>query len=352
MLYYLWEIFNINLFSYITFRAGVGFFIALFSALFLMPPFIQWANYKKAKQPISSYTPKNHQNKVGTPTMGGIVIVVSTLIANLIAAKLDNIYLLLGLACLILFSAVGIRDDMTKILAKNNVGLNARTKFGLLLLIALSISIALYIYGLNTNFYIPFYKNPLLDMVFFAPLFWSLVFVSATNAVNITDGLDGLATVPSLFALFSLMVFVYVSGNVVYSSYLFYPLIQGSGEVVIIAASLMGALIGFLWFNCHPAEVFMGDSGSLAIGGVVAYCAIICKAELLLFLISFIFVIEAASVILQIFSIKTFSKKIFLMAPIHHHFEVKGWAESKIIVRFWIIALISNLIALLSLKVR
>ena len=182
--------------------------------------------------------------------------------------------------------------------------------------------------------------------------FWILVMISASNAVNLTDGLDGLATVPSILSILSLAVFVYVGGNAFLSSYLLLPKVGGSGEVVIVATAVMGSLVGFLWFNCYPAEIFMGDSGSLSIGAFIGYMAIISKNEILLLLIGFVFVLETVSVILQVGSFKTRKKRIFLMAPIHHHFEVKGWPENKIIVRFWIIALMSNLLALTALKIR
>ena len=190
------------------------------------------------------------------------------------------------------------------------------------------------------------------DWNLFGILFWTLVFVATSNAVNLTDGLDGLVAIPSIYALTSLSVFVYVAGHSGLSSYLLYPKVLDSGELVILSAALIGALIGFLWYNCHPAQVFMGDSGSLSLGGFIAYMAIVSKNEILHFLIGFIFVVEALSVILQIGSYKTRGKKIFLMAPLHHHFEEKGLSESKIIVRFWIVALMSNLIALLTLKLR
>jgi phospho-N-acetylmuramoyl-pentapeptide-transferase len=189
-------------------------------------------------------------------------------------------------------------------------------------------------------------------MEWFALFFWTLVMVSSSNAVNLTDGLDGLATVPSIFSLLSLSAFVYIGGHAVLSSYLFLPKISGSGEVVIIAAALVGSLVGFLWYNCYPAELFMGDSGSLSIGAFIGYMAIISKNEILLILIGFVFVLETVSVILQVGSFKTRKKRIFLMAPIHHHFEIKGWAENKIIVRFWILALMSNLLALMEIKLR
>lgn len=196
------------------------------------------------------------------------------------------------------------------------------------------------------------FKNPLFDWNLLGILFWTLVFIATSNAVNLTDGLDGLVAIPSIYALTSLSVFVYVAGHSGLSAYLLYPKVLDSSELVILSSALIGALIGFLWYNCHPAQVFMGDSGSLSLGGFIAYMAIVSKNEILLFLIGFIFVVEALSVILQIGSYKTRGKKIFLMAPLHHHFEEKGLNESKIIVRFWIVALMSNLIALLTLKIR
>jgi len=203
----------------------------------------------------------------------------------------------------------------------------------------------------NTQLYVPFLKNPVLDMGFFAVIFWTIVIIATSNAVNLTDGLDGLATVPSITALTSLSIIIYITGNATISSYLLMPNIN-IGEVAIVSSALIGALTGFLWHNCHPAEVFMGDSGSLTIGAFLGYLAIITKSEILLLLMGSIFVIETLSVILQVGSYKLRKKRVFLMAPIHHHFEMKNWAENKIIVRFWIIATLSNIIALITLKIR
>ncbi|OHE14106.1 MAG: phospho-N-acetylmuramoyl-pentapeptide-transferase, partial [Sulfurimonas sp. RIFOXYB2_FULL_37_5] len=215
-------------------------------------------------------------------------------------------------------------------------------------------AISIFLYqasDFNTNLYIPFLKNPLFDMGVFAIFFWVVVIIATSNAVNLTDGLDGLATVPSIAALASFSIIIYITGNVTMSSYLLMPHIN-IGEVAIVSSALIGALTGFLWYNCHPAEVFMGDSGSLTIGAFLGYLAIISKSEILLLLIGSIFVIETLSVILQVGSYKLRKKRVFLMAPIHHHFEMKNWAENKIIVRFWIIATLSNIIALISLKIR
>lgn len=317
-----------------------------------MPYYIVWARKKNANQPISQFTPQNHKQKVNIPTMGGIIFVFATLVASILCAKLDNAFVIFGLMSLVLFSSIGIYDDYSKVLQRKNAGMSAKMKFTLQAISGFLVSLGLYCYGMDSHFYLPFFKNFIWDWGLFSLLFWTLVFVATSNAVNLTDGLDGLATIPSIYALTSLGIFVYIAGHSVFSTYLLYPKIPDSGEVVVVSAALIGALIGFLWYNCHPAQVFMGDSGSLALGGVIAYMAIISKNEILLFVIGFIFVIEALSVLLQIGSYKTRGKKLFLMAPLHHHFEEKGLSESKIIVRFWIIALMSNLIALLTIKLR
>ncbi|WP_458700019.1 phospho-N-acetylmuramoyl-pentapeptide-transferase [Sulfurospirillum sp. 1307] len=354
MLYGLYKLFSINLFQYITVRAGVAFFVAFLASLYLIPKFIAWAKKKNANQPIYHLAPKTHQNKSNTPTMGGIVFIASTLIATALCVKYNNVYVIGGVLTLLLFSLIGIKDDLSKIIGSNNqAGLSKSAKLVLQIISALLVSLVIYFgSNLGSEFYLPFIKHPMFDMQIFAIAFWILVIISASNAVNLTDGLDGLATVPSIFAILSLGVFVYIGGHAVLSSYLFLPKVSGSGEVVIIAAALIGSLTAFLWYNCYPAELFMGDSGSLSIGAFIAYMAIISKNEILLILIGFVFVLETLSVILQVGSFKTRKKRIFHMAPIHHHFEIKGWAENKIIVRFWIIALMSNLLALMEIKLR
>jgi phospho-N-acetylmuramoyl-pentapeptide-transferase len=258
-----------------------------------------------------------------------------------------------GLLTLIFYAYIGFTDDWGKIRGGDNLaGLSARSKLMLQLVFGLAIgTFLIYFAKLETGFYLPFVKSSLFDMGYFSIGFWVLVMIATSNAVNLTDGLDGLATVPSVFALLSLSVIVYVVGNAALSHYLLMPKIP-AGEVVVIASALIGSLVGFLWFNCHPAQVFMGDSGSLTLGAFIAYMAIIGKSEILLILIGFIFVIETVSVILQVGSYKLREKRVFLMAPIHHHFEMKQWAENKIIVRFWIIALLSNILALITMKIR
>lgn len=353
-MYYLSELSNYAFFSYISVRAGFAFFIALALSLFLMPKFILWAKAKKANQPIYEFAPRSHQSKCDTPTMGGLVFISCAVFTSLFCAKLDNVFTICAILCLVLFCLIGLIDDLGKILKKDNhSGLSAKAKVLAQIVAGVICIIPLYLSAdFNTEFYIPFYKHPLFDMGIFAFFFWVLVFISSSNAVNLTDGLDGLATVPSIFSLATLGIFLYLSGNLNYSEYLLLPKIQGLGEVVIICAALIGALMGFLWYNCYPAQIFMGDSGSLSLGAFIGFLAIISKNEILLLLIGFVFVLETVSVILQVGSFRIFNKRVLKMAPIHHHFEKAGWVENKIIVRFWMIALLSNLIALVSIKIR
>lgn len=354
MLYAIAKFFNMHFFSYTTVRSGIAFFIAFFVTIYLMPKFIKWAQKKKAEQPIYELAPKTHQAKKSTPTMGGIVFIAATVIASLICAKFNNVYVVGGILCLLGFSFLGFKDDFAKITGgKNHDGLSARAKFAFQLFISALIAFLLFFFSdLTTELYLPFYKFPIINLWFFAVIFWLLVMTAASNSVNLTDGLDGLATIPSVFSLISLGIFAYLCGHAEFSSYLLLPKVSGVGELCIIAAALVGALLGFLWYNCYPAEVFMGDSGSLSVGAFIGYTGIVTKNEFLLIIIGWVFVMETLSVILQVASFKMRKKRIFLMSPIHHHFELKGWAENKIIIRFWIIALLMNIIALTSLKLR
>ena len=352
MLYALYQLLDINLFSYITVRAGFGFIIAFALTLYLFPRYIAWAISKNASQPINKYVPA-HSGKGHTPTMGGAVFLLSIVVAILATANLTDIYVLAGLISIIGFGLVGFKDDLGKVLSGDNLeGLTPRGKLMLQIVVGLMVIGVLFYAGFPTTLYVPFVKTPLFDMGYFAIPFWLLLFLAASNAVNLTDGLDGLATVPSVIALGSLGAIVYVTGHAIISRYLLVPHIQEVGEATILAASFAGGLLGFLWYNCYPAELFMGDTGSLSVGGILAYLAILGKSEVLLLLIGFIFVIETLSVIIQVLSFKMRGKRVFLMAPLHHHFELKKWAENKIIVRFWMIALISNVIALVSFKFR
>jgi phospho-N-acetylmuramoyl-pentapeptide-transferase len=315
-----------------------------------MPKFIEWAK-KRATQPIYELAPDSHQKKSKTPTMGGVIFLLSSFFALLFAIQIHQ-YTLIVILTMLLFMFIGFIDDKAKIIGQNNQsGLTVKQKFILQWFFAFLIAFFIYLTNFDTHLYIPFYKNALFDMGIFAVPFWALVIVAVSNSVNLTDGLDGLATVPSIFALFSLSVILYLMGNVKFANYLFLPHFE-VGELTIFATTLIGALVGFLWYNAHPAQIFMGDSGSLTIGALIGVLAIFAKSEFLLFLIGFLFLIESVSVILQVGSFKLRQKRIFKMAPIHHHFEELGWKENKIIVRFWIIAFITNLIAIISIKIR
>jgi phospho-N-acetylmuramoyl-pentapeptide-transferase len=354
LFYHLYELTNLNIFQYISVRAGIAFFLAFGLTGYFMPKFIAWAKAKNASQPIYELAPQSHQKKGKTPTMGGLVFISTAIVASLLCAKLNNTFVIASILTLIGFMLLGFKDDYAKILgAKNHAGLTPKAKMLAQVGISFIISAILYFTkALDTNFYLPFYKFAIFDLGIFAIAFWTLVIVAASNAVNLTDGLDGLATVPAIFSLITLGVFAYICGHAVFSSYLLLPKIVGVGESIVVASALIGSLMGFLWFNCYPAEIFMGDTGSLSIGGYVGLMGVMTKNEILLIIIGFVFVMETLSVILQVGSFKIFKKRIFLMAPIHHHFELKGWVENKIIVRFWIIALLANLIALTALKVR
>ncbi len=353
MFYWFYRHLDINIFQYISVRAGLAFFISFLLTMYLLPKFVKWAKSKNASQPIYEYAPDSHQIKAGTPTMGGVVFIFSTIIAIILTVKLNNFYVVCAILTLALFSLIGIKDDYSKIAKKaNSAGLSSKAKLILQIVSGLIITTLLILYDHTTTLYTPFYKYPLFDMGVFAIIFWILVMVATSNAVNLTDGLDGLATVPSIMAFVTLSAIVYITGHAVLASYLYLPNISTIGELTIVGTAMIGSLIAFLWYNCHPAQVFMGDSGSLPIGAFMGYLAIVSKSEILLVLIGLIFVIETVSVILQVGSYKLRKKRVFLMAPIHHHFEEKGWKENKIIVRFWIISFMANLLALLTLKIR
>lgn len=353
MLYYLYETFNINIFSYITFRAGFAFFVSFVLTITFIPLFIKWAKSKNAMQPIYNFAPLAHKKKQNTPTMGGLIFMTSSLIAICMSADLNNNFVLIAIACLVSFGLIGFYDDIRKIISNTNEdGLKAYVKFALQIIFAGLISSLLFVSQFPTDLYLPFLKSPVIDMHWVAIIFWTIVIVASSNATNLTDGLDGLATVPSILGFLSLAVFMYISGHAILAQGLLMPRIIGVGEISVISAALIGGLIGFLWYNANPAQVFMGDSGSLPLGAMLGLFGIFAKSEILLLLIGSIFVIEALSVIIQVAGYKTIGKRFFLMAPIHHHFELKNWAENKIIVRFWIIALLSNLIALSTIKIR
>ncbi|KAB2837872.1 phospho-N-acetylmuramoyl-pentapeptide-transferase, partial [bacterium] len=297
--------------------------------------------------------PKTHFNKKGTPTMGGLLILFCTTISVFLWGNLGNAYLWLTMFVLLSYGAIGFYDDYKKQIQKVNLGLKARLKFPLQVLIAAVAGVTLLSYlDFSTKLVLPFFKDIQPDLGWFYVALICLVVTGASNAVNLTDGLDGLVAVPNVMAFSTYAVLVYVAGNKTLADYLQVILVPGAGELAIFCGALVGGLIGFLWFNSYPAEIFMGDTGSLSIGAALGMVAILAKAEILLILVGGIFVLETVSVMTQVISFKLTGKRIFKMAPIHHHFELKGWPEPKVIVRFWIISFILSLLSLATLKIR
>jgi len=360
-----------RIFRYLTFRTAFASLTAMFTGLIIGPLVINRLREFQIGQYIREEGPKAHQKKAGTPTMGGVLIAISIIVPTLLWADLSNPYVWMAVLSTVAFAAIGFADDYTKVVHKRNLGLTARAKLGLQVLVSVLIAVTLIAMqnrGMySTRLVVPFLKqfhpdlvvdrlvhNPDLWPLAFLPFiaFVVLIIVGATNAVNLTDGLDGLAIGCTLIAAGALTVLTYVSGHATFSTYLELPRMPQVGEMTIFCGAMVGASIGFLWYNAHPAEVFMGDVGSLALGGAIGTVAVIIKQELLLPFIGGIFVIEALSVILQVASYKLRKKRIFKMAPIHHHFELMGWSESKIIVRFWIASLVFALFALTTLKLR
>ena len=360
----------LNVFQYITFRTAYASITALTISLFLGPWLIARLREFQIGQQIREEGPKSHQAKAGTPTMGGVLIVVSIIVPTLLWTNLRNRFVWVLMLSTLAYAAVGFADDYIKIVRKRSLGLSGREKIGFQVLVSVSAGVFL-LYLLNRGLYstkltVPFFKffapDLLIDRLFSTPFFFlgylpflvfiSIVIVGSSNAVNLTDGLDGLAIGCTLIASAALTALTYITGHAVLSDYLDIQNIPQVGEVTIFCGSMVGASLGFLWYNAHPAEVFMGDVGSLALGGAIGTVAVIIKQELLLIFIGGVFVAEALSVMIQVVSFKTRRKRVFLMAPLHHHFELKGWSESKIIIRFWIASLILALFSLSSLKLR
>ena len=360
-----------RIFRYLTFRTAFASLTALFTGLIIGPLVIDRLREFQIGQYIREEGPKAHQKKAGTPTMGGVLIAISIIIPTLLWADLSNPFVWMAVASTAAFAAIGFADDYTKVIHRRNLGLTARAKLGLQILTSILIAVALIAMqnrGLySTHLVVPFLKqfhpDLVVDRIIHKPDLWPIAFlpfiafvvvmiVGASNAVNLTDGLDGLAIGCTVVAAGALTVLTYVSGHATFSTYLELPHMPKVGELTIFCGAMVGAAIGFLWYNAHPAEVFMGDVGSLALGGAIGTVAVIIKEELLLPFIGGVFVIEALSVILQVASYKLRRKRIFKMAPIHHHFELMGWSESKIIVRFWIASLVFALFALATLKLR
>jgi phospho-N-acetylmuramoyl-pentapeptide-transferase len=364
-----------NVFRYITVRTVYASLTAMFLALVFGPWLIRKLRELQIGQYIREEGPQNHQKKAGTPTMGGVLIVLSTLVPTILWADLTNKFVLLTIFSLLAFAAIGFIDDYAKVSQKRNLGLTAKRKIYFQVLASVVVAIALLILATSsaysTQFVFPFLKRFRPDLVIhsllsksnfgghlwplaFVPFLFAtaLVIVGSSNAVNLTDGLDGLAIGCTVIAAGALTVLTYVSSNFRWATYLEIQYIPGVGELTVFCGALVGASLGFLWYNAHPAEIFMGDVGSLSLGGTLGTIAVIIKQEILLFFVGGIFVIEALSVILQVGSFKLRGKRIFRMAPIHHHFELLGWSESKVIVRFWIAALVFALFALTTLKLR
>ena len=381
MLYYLlYEVLQkyfspLNVFRYITVRTVYASLTAMFLALVFGPELIRRLRALQIGQYIREEGPEAHQKKAGTPTMGGVLIVLSTAVPTLLWANLTNPFILLSLFALFGFAAIGFIDDYAKVSKQRNLGLTAKKKIYFQVFVSLVVGVVLLVLATysaySTQFMFPFLKRFHPDLVIhwllspahFGGHLWPLAFVpflvataivivGSSNAVNLTDGLDGLAIGCTVIAAGALTVLTYVSSNSRWATYLEIQYITRVGELTVFCGALVGASLGFLWYNAHPAEVFMGDVGSLSLGGALGTIAVIIKQEILLFFVGGIFVIEALSVILQVGSFKLRGKRIFRMAPIHHHFELKGWAEPKIIVRFWIISIVLALVALMSIKLR
>lgn len=344
-----------NVFSYLTVRAIFALLTALVISLVMGQKVIDWLQKLQIGQVIRNDGPESHLSKKGTPTMGGTLILASISISVLLWADLKNPYVWIALFVLIGYGLVGFADDYLKVVRKNTAGLIARWKYFWQSVIALIVAFGLYVYGKDTPvtaLVVPFFKDVVPQLGVFFILLTYFVVVGAGNAVNLTDGLDGLAIMPTVFVAGGFALVSWATGNVNFADYLHIPYIRYSGELMIVCMAIVGAGLGFLWFNTYPAMVFMGDVGSLALGGVLGIIAVLLRQEFLLLVMGGIFVIETLSVILQVGSFKLRGKRIFRMAPIHHHYELKGWPEPRVIVRFWIISLMLVLIGLVTLKMR
>jgi len=345
-----------NVFRYITFRTAGAVATAVLLALLCGPAFIRTLRRLSVGQNIREVGPQSHQVKAGTPTMGGLLILFTLVVPTLLWANLTNIYVWLAVGVTLAFGAIGFLDDFLKVRRGRNLGLTARGKFlAQVGVAALAGALLPQLPGgaaFSPTLAFPFLKDLVIDLGLLYVPFVVFVLVGSSNAVNLTDGLDGLAIGATLIAAGTYAVFTYVAGNRVVATYLQVPYVSGAGELTVFCGALVGASVGFLWFNSHPAEVFMGDVGSLALGGGIGIVAVIAKQELVLALVGGLFVLEALSVILQVASFKLRGKRIFRMAPLHHHFELGGWAEPKIIVRFWILSGLFALLSLSTLKLR
>lgn len=344
-----------NVFQYLTLRIILGVLTALIIAFVVGPVMIRKLHLHQIGQPIRDDGPESHLLKAGTPTMGGALILVAMAISTLLWADLSNRFVWVVLLTTAMFGAIGYVDDYRKLIKNNPEGLRAKEKYSYQTIAGFLVAIFLYATAQSpaeTQLMVPFFKNVQIDMGIWYIVFTYLVVVGTSNAVNLTDGLDGLAIMPTVLVGGALGLFAYVTGHAKFAEYLTIPNISGTGEVAIFCGAMVGAGLGFLWFNTYPAQVFMGDVGALALGAALGVIAVIVRQELVLFIMGGVFVIETLSVVVQVASYKLTGKRVFRMAPIHHHFELKGWAEPKIIVRFWIITLILVLFGLATLKIR
>jgi phospho-N-acetylmuramoyl-pentapeptide-transferase len=343
-----------NVFQYITFRAAYAALTALLLCLIAGPGMIRRLRELKTGEAIRVDVPQRHRQKTGTPTMGGIMIILAFVVSALLWQDWNNSYTWILLGATLGYGLIGFVDDYLKVFKKKEAGLRAGFKFSGQTLISLGVVLLLF---LNRNehttlLYVPFLKTPLLDLSYFYILFGVLVLVGFSNAINLTDGLDGLATGLVIMVGITFAVLSYLAGRADYAAYLQIPFIQQSWEISVYSLALVGAAVGFLWFNAHPAEIMMGDTGSLSLGGVVGVIALIIKKEILLFIVGGVFVIEVLSVIIQVASFKLRKKRVFKMAPLHHHFELMGWSESKVVIRFWILGGLFAILSLSTLKIQ
>lgn len=345
-----------NVFRYITFRTAMAAVSALLLALLLGPPVIQMLKRRQIRQSIREAGPKSHLAKAGTPTMGGLLLLLAVLVATLLWMDLGNRFVWIALATLLSLGLVGFADDFVKFTKRRNLGLTGKGKLIPQFLVALAVAWAIQQWAgqgnISTVVTFPFLKRVFLDLgVLYVP-FVATVLVGSSNAVNLTDGLDGLAIGAVGIAAGTYAILAYVTGNAIAAHYLQLPFVPQSGELAVFCGALVGASLGFLWFNCHPAEVFMGDVGSLPLGGAIAAVAVMTKHETLLAIVGGLFVLEALSVIVQVVSFQTTGRRVFRMAPLHHHFELAGWAESRVIIRFWILSILFAVLGLSTLKLR
>ncbi len=344
-----------GVFQYLTLRGILGVLTALGMALFLGPWMIRTLQLRQIGQAVRNDGPQSHLSKKGTPTMGGALILTAITISTLLWADLSNLYIWVVLGVTISFGAIGWVDDYRKVIEKNSRGLPSRWKYFWQSVFGLVAAVILYMAAdtpAETTLILPFFKSVEFQLGAFFIVLTYFVIVGASNAVNLTDGLDGLAIMPTVMVGGALGIFAYLSGNVQFSQYLLIPYVQGSGELLIFCGALIGAGLGFLWFNTYPAQVFMGDVGALALGAALGVIAVVVRQEIVLFIMGGIFVVETLSVIVQVASFKLTGRRVFRMAPIHHHFELKGWPEPRVIVRFWIVTVILVLIGLSTLKLR